>query len=193
MIDIVSAPVSSFIDLSYVKDEVIRSYAGVSEDGFLQQCIDASIQTIQNQTHLLFGTYTLDEFFVNFPQYLKFSPVSSITSIKYLDVDDVEQTLNTDVYRESLHKNPIKISLKENQHYPTLSNRNDERVTVRYVAGYSSSTDANFPKDLLQCVYFFISHFYDTRTAVALGPGMAGVDVPKTVDFLIRQYKVWHF
>lgn len=64
---------------------------------------------------------------------------SSITSIKYYDGSDVQQTVSTDVYSIDVARRLVR--LKHNQDWPTPNDRWDA-VEIKYVAGAGTvSTD----------------------------------------------------
>mgnify|MGYP001811619452 CR=1 FL=1 len=78
----------------------------------------------------------LDNFPVE-PIKLHRKPVSAITSIKYQDADDVQQTLATSVYKFDQPRREI--VLDYNQNWPdVLEQRN--AVEILYVAGYGDAS-----------------------------------------------------
>lgn len=117
---------------------------------------------------------TLDRFPLVFQ--LPLYPVLSIESIKYIDEDGTEQTLDASVYRVDTHSNPARITLAWNQTWPSarlLANA----VTVTFKAGYapdesSSPIDyrANIPEDLRQALIATVAHWYDNRDSATLPP-----------------------
>ena len=68
---------------------------------------------------------------------LPIAPVSSVTSITYLDTDGTSQTLSTDVYESVLHGLEPHIRLKINQSWPSIRCASDA-ITVTVQAGYST-------------------------------------------------------
>lgn len=71
---------------------------------------------------------------------LPMAPLQSITSVKYLDSDGVEQTLSTDVYEPVLIGLVVAIRLKPGQSWPAIRGASDA-VRVVAVAGYGAAAD----------------------------------------------------
>lgn len=71
---------------------------------------------------------------------LRWSPVSSITSVVYLDGDGDSQTLATSVYELANENGLGVVRLKNDQVWPTTQSHEDV-VTVTYVAGFGATPD----------------------------------------------------
>lgn len=84
------------------------------------------------------------------------SPLSSVTSITYLDTAGDSQTLATSVYKIDVARRPAAIWLKYNQTWPDTYNEANA-VTITYVAGYGS-TAADVPETAKQAVLFLVRH-----------------------------------
>jgi len=84
-------------------------------------------------------------------------PVQSITSIKYYDADDVEQTLSTDYYHTDLSSQPARIEVSETpETYDKLN-----AVTIEFVAGYGDAADV--PEHIKHAMLLYIGHLYENR------------------------------
>lgn len=70
-------------------------------------------------------------------------PLQSVTSVKYRDVDDVEQTFSADNYRVHANAHVGYIKLKDAASWPATAVR-DDAVTVEFVAGYGDATAVPF-------------------------------------------------
>jgi len=66
-------------------------------------------------------------------------PLTSISSIAYLDTAGASQTLSTDVYEVRTDGLTASIALKYGQSWPSI--RDGSRITVTAVAGYASIPD----------------------------------------------------
>lgn len=95
------------------------------------------------------------------------APVQSITSIKYLDTNAVEQTLATSVYEAVLpNKSPF-VRLKSGQSWPaTFTARDAVRVTM--VVGYEAP-----PAEALLAMRLHIAVPFDDRTDATSGAARA--------------------
>lgn len=96
---------------------------------------------------------------------LPIAPIASITSIKYLDPEGVEQTLASSVYEGVLIGLEPTIRLKINQSWPSIRTATDAiRVTVS--AGY-----AEVPAPIKHAMLLMIGNWFDSRTVGELTEG----------------------
>lgn len=93
-------------------------------------------------------------------------PVTSITSITYLDGDGTSQTLATTVY--AFESSGVKqfVRLKYGQTWPAT--RGDiNGITVTFVAGYATVLD--IPQRLKQACLLLITHWFENRGVIGDG------------------------
>lgn len=126
----------------------------------------------------------LDRFPVYGPIYLPKSPLSSITSITYLDADGASQTWSSANYRVITSTEPGTVNLAYQVTYPTTRNVAG-CVTVRFVAGYGS-TAASVPKAVKQAMLLLVGHWFANREAL----GNVGGMVEMAVESLLAMYRV---
>jgi uncharacterized phiE125 gp8 family phage protein len=88
-------------------------------------------------------------------------PIQSITSIKYIDANGTEQTINSSTYEVDLISPVCRIRLSE---VPTMKDSLNA-LKIRFVAGYTSS--ANVPANYKQAMYLIITSLYDNRNQVS--------------------------
>lgn len=141
--------------------------------------------------------YWLDAFPVDDDEIIKIPnpPLISITSIKYFDDDDVEQTWSSAEYVVDTdcawhgHVYPGRT-----YSWPTARDFR-KSVHIEYVAGYESSTSPvtgdNVPMTLKQAMLILIAHWYENREQVIVGSTIA--NVPDAYDALIANSKVRAF
>lgn len=84
------------------------------------------------------------------------APVQSITSISYIDVDGVTQTLATSVYELRNDVLQTSIVLKFNQVWPSI--QVGSRITVVAVVGYAA-----VPDDIKRAILLYIADGYADR------------------------------
>ena len=75
--------------------------------------------------------------------------------------------------------------MEANHGYESLSRERLAPVLVTFKAGYQ---DVSIPAALKQAMYLLLSHYYDTREMVAFNRNP--VSIPRSVEFLINQYKI---
>jgi len=116
------------------------------------------------------------------------APLSSVTSVVYLDNEGVSQTLSTDIYAVDTDSTVGNIHLKYNQSYPSV--RDDYHgVTITYVAGYGANA-ASVPEPLIQAIKLLTGHFYEQREPISFANNM--YEVPLTVNALLDMYRLFN-
>lgn len=106
--------------------------------------------------------------------YLPVAPVISVSSVKYLDTDGAEQTLDTSVYELVNTGLQPQIRLKINQTWPAIRCASDA-VRVTAVVGYST-----IPEPIRAAMLLIISSWFDNRN---VGP------VPEGAYSLLSNYR----
>lgn len=134
-----------------------------------------------------------DEIFIPRP------PLIEVSSVKYIDEDGVEQTLDTDVYLViDQGEMPSSIVRAEDQVWPDLYSRPDA-VRIRFRAGYSYDEDAspaeavdvNVPEEIRQAILLLVGLYFETREEVVLTPVRQELQpLPSGVEQLIEHLRV---
>jgi uncharacterized phiE125 gp8 family phage protein len=108
-------------------------------DEELAALIAAAREMVENDTGIVCYTGSFTQKFTDWSgvDLADVRPVTSITSIAYLDGDGTSQTLSTDVYQLETASVKQFVRLKYGQNWPTT--RGDTNgITVTYVAGYAT-------------------------------------------------------
>jgi len=108
------------------------------------------------------------------------APISSITSIAYLDTDGASQTLSTNVYELRADGIDAGIVLKSNQSWPAI--QYGSRITVTAAIGYSAA-----PEEIAHAMLMLVGHFYENRNASVVGE--SGSELPFSVNALICNHR----
>lgn len=116
--------------------------------------------------------------------------LQSVTSIIYIDIEGVTQTLATSVYDVFGvgGTQPARIAEAHGQSWPS-TRRQSDAVTVRFVAGYGDAT-TDVPEDIRHALLLMVGHLYEHREAVA-ERAMHGV--PMAAGALLGKHRVWGF
>lgn len=163
-----------------------------AEDTYIGSLITAARQRVEIDTGraLIHRTLrlTLDTFPANNVIRLEQSPLNSVTSIKYLDPDGVEQTFSSTLYSVSTYHTPGRIMLKDGESWPETDD-DGNAVTILYKSGYSDKSGAPIPSALTLGIMQLAAHWFMHREPVNIGNIVT--PIPKTIDYLILPYKVW--
>lgn len=122
---------------------------------------------------------------------LPYSPLASVTHIKYTDILGVQRTLDQSRYGVSVSRIPGQILLEYNQEWPTDTLRYTDPIEIQFVCGWSSAESV--PHSIRQAVRMLAAHWYEQREGVAMGT-TAAVDekeVPMGVSAAIAPWRVW--
>lgn len=118
-------------------------------------------------------------------------PLQSVTSIKYLDIEGVEATVDSgSVYLVDTTNRPGRIRLRLGQSWPADTLREMAAITVRFVAGYGDDPD-DVPQMIRQAMLLMIGDLYENRET-----SIVGTTVGKTTfatDSLLWPYRLVTF
>lgn len=116
---------------------------------------------------------------------LPLSPVSTITSIKYYDTANAQQTISGANY--SMHEDALSPYVKFISTYstPTLYDR-DDAIEVLFVAGYGA-TASDVPAAIRHAALMTIGHLYENRETVVIDS--TAVKLPMAADALLAPFR----
>lgn len=142
-----------------------------AEGGLISRLITTARQLCEQKLDMSLVEKTLEiaqrSFHCPCPIELPQGPVRSIVSVKYLDADGVDTTLDPSRYRISPYASTVVLMRAYNVDWPTARCDVDS-IRVRYTAGYPSSDSPpqTVPKPILQAMHLYIAHYYGHREAV---------------------------
>lgn len=170
--------------LKHIKDES----ADVARQAEVLAFLAAARAHAEHYCGCSFGSQTLELALDAFPAggiELVRPPVTSITSVKYLDTAGVEQTVSsTDYTLDDYGSQKHWVLPAYDVEWPdTLDTPN--AVKVRYVAGA-----ATLPEAVRNALLLFVGHLDQNREAVTVTSGSA-LELPLAVKALLDTQKVW--
>lgn len=138
-----------------------------ADDALITALIKAARQwceDFQNRSYITQTiTWKLDEFPEEF--IVPRPKLQSVASIKYIDTNGTEQTLDGSYYDVDIYSEPARISLAYGKSWPAL--RGDiNSVEVIYNAGYGDADSV--PDRIKAAIKLFIAHLYENRENVSL-------------------------
>lgn len=159
-----TAPTLEPLSLDEVKQSLEIASATTSHDALLERLVSEARQAVEDDTGHLAGTRSLVEKLDDWPATwieLHRRPVTSVTSITYIDAAGVTQTWSSAYYVVDLYRVRPCIRLAYQQSWPTV--RGDESgIAVTYVAGYAAR--ASIPETFRQAVLLRVAQMFDDRT-----------------------------
>jgi uncharacterized phiE125 gp8 family phage protein len=160
----------------------------------LQPYIQAAASHLETICNRRFLQQTWKLFLDGFPAsgeiVLPYSPLVSVTHLKYTNTAGTQTTLPTTEYAVSL-RTPGVLRLKYNKTWPTDTLETTDPIEVQFVCGWSNA--ASVPLPLKQAIRMLASHFYENREAVIVGTTAAvdEAELPFAVSALIAPWRVW--
>lgn len=112
--------------------------------------------------------------------------LQSVTSVKYQDQDDAEQTLDTSVYRVVTAVDPGRIRLDYGQSWPDLYPV-DATITIRAVVGYGDAA-TDIPEEIIQGMLLLIGHWLENEEASIMAVSLQ--EIPIGVNDCFDQHRL---
>jgi uncharacterized phiE125 gp8 family phage protein len=151
-----------------------ETLASVDNDAYIDALIKRARQTAEARTGrtLLATTWKL-LFDHGFPHaiVLEHGPILSVTSVKYIDNDGVQQTLAPSAYQAAVARMPARIVPAYGTLWP-VTRCQPEAVEVIYTAGYADA-DA-IPQGIIHWMFLAVTWMYENRSLAGEAP-----DVPR--------------
>lgn len=120
-----------------------------------------------------------------------YSPLVSVSHIKYTDTSGVQTTFPATEYGVSTARTPGQILLEYQKDWPTETLRVTDPIEIQFVCGWPDQ--ASVPTPIKQAIRMLASHFYEHRESVVVGT-TAAVDekeLPMAASALIAPFRVW--
>lgn len=167
------------------------------EDDYIDTLIASARKYCEAYCNRVFITQTWiqleDEF--NDVIELKVNPVISLTSLKYYDTNESQQTLtdNTANFQKRFNRDVAKIYEGTTNDFPNISTKWVEPIEITYVCGYGAASDV--PEDIKHAIKLMVAHLYENREAVNVPiAGMPNdIKLPLAVRNILDRYRIRHF
>jgi uncharacterized phiE125 gp8 family phage protein len=176
-------PVTLFEAKTHLRLEASGSLPDGYDDEYILSLITAARTAAENYLEKSLVVITRDLLIDEFPScviQLPMGPVTSITSIKYIDFNGVEQTLSSSVYSLFTHDGADLISTKYGQMWPSTRTE-PNAVRIKYVAGYT-----DVPAPVKHAIKLLITDYYENRQGKTEGQ----LYVNEAVKNLLTPYKM---
>jgi uncharacterized phiE125 gp8 family phage protein len=161
------------------------------DDTLIGDYVSAATAWCQNFTERQFinatWKYRLDKWPTDIV--IPISPLSSVTSIQYIDADGATQTLSSSEYTVDTAIEPGRIVLAYGKDWPNLQEV-IQAVIVTFVAGYGSA-GSDVPQSIRTAVRILTAHWYEIREPIVTGTIVA--KVPMSIESILWQYRTVEF
>jgi len=116
---------------------------------------------------------------------LPYPPLTTVSSITYVDTAGTTQTLSSALYTVDTDSKPGRISPVYAEVWP-LTRDQLQAVTITYTAGYASA--AAVPQVIKQAILLLVGHWYENREASLVGETSSALTL--AVESLLMSQ--WH-
>ena len=182
------APAAEPVSLAEAKIHLRQDFP--DDDDLITTLIAAARQHVSMVTRRAFvnTTYTLklDEYPTEI--WIPVSPLSSVTSITYIDTNGNSQTEALSVYSVDTDTEPGRISQAFDQSWSDTRDQNNA-ITVTFISGYGAAA-SDVPETFKASIKLLVGHWYQSREAVAVSIGGNIVEIPLALKMLLDGQRV---
>lgn len=125
-----------------------------------------------------------------FEIFLDHTPVSTVNSITYTDVDGNTQTLSPSLYKTDFVTEPCRVVPAYGTSWPGTRNE-ISAVSVAYTCGYGSA-GAAVPEAIRQWMRLRVGAMYENREEFLTGQRITMIELP-FIDGILQDYRVQTF
>ena len=123
-------------------------------------------------------------------------PLKSVTTVKYYDGDEVQQTWDNTKYTVDTDSTPPLLYANMGESYPT-TRLFRKSVTIRAVTGYTDSAASpidladNVPNSIKTAISMLVAHLYENREIAMVG--LSASETPMSYQTILASYKLRFF
>lgn len=166
---LITAATSNPITAEDLKTDILNFQNDLDNISLLEFNIEAATNWLQESTARQFMQATWMQTFDCWPgRHLVFdmAPVASVSSVKYYDVDGVQQTLSSSYYWVDTRSRPPRLTFKPSFSEPSLEDGRPGAIEVTFVAGYANV--AAVPAIAKLAIKQLVMYWYNQREALAV-------------------------
>lgn len=187
---LVTAPAAALFTLTEVKAQCRVDHT--DDDTLLTRLIDVGTSYLDGYRGILRRCLINQTWKINLDGFcdddidLPLGNLVSITSVKYYDANNTQQTLSSSYYSAFQGPRGPYVSLNETYSWPVTYDRKDA-VEITWVAGFGAAA-ANVPEAIRHAGLMYIAHLYDNRSTVSAGETV--VEMPMAFHALVAPFRM---
>lgn len=185
---LVTPPTAEPVTLSEAKANL--RVTSSDDDSMISAMITDARDWAENFTQRAIMTQTWDYMIDTFTDdiELPLPPLQSVTSVKYIDADGIEQTLASTEYAVDTAADRGVVRLAYNKTWP-VTRTQANAVTIRFVAGYSATNP--LPGAIKRACLLIINELYARRENAIVGAPIT--TVPVNAEYTLWPYRSLRF
>lgn len=136
------------------------------DDDYIETCIKAAVRRIDGREGWLRRALVNRTYRLYLPWFpvarciaLPLPPLNSVSSVKYYDQNDIEQTFSASSYQEVKHEDEGYIYLKTGESWPGGTYERPDAVTIEFVAGYGAA-GSDVPDNIRHAILIDVAGLY---------------------------------
>ena len=187
-------PATEPVTLVEVKEHLRVDFS--DEDDYINTLITTARKYCESYTNKVFITQTWRQNMAYFPNViqLKVSPVISLTSLKYYDTDEAQQTItdNSNNFQKDFLSDTGSIHEGLVNAFPSVGDTINA-VEIITVCGYGAASYV--PANIKHAIKLMVSHLYENREGVnvVVGGLAMQIELPNAVKHLLSPFRVKTF
>ena len=136
------------------------------DDRYIQTLLLAATKWAEDFQNRIYVTRTMTDYLDNWETIIRpiYSPLVSVTTIKYYDTDGVQQTLSNTLYRVDTNTEPGRITEAYDTSWPDIRLITNT-IEIEYLTGYG--TASKVPDDVKAAIKLIVGHLYEHREVVS--------------------------
>ncbi len=164
-IEVSSAPTVYPVGIGELKDHLRIVHS--ADDEQLRIAIKEATEALQTDTRRYYVNHTIVERYDEWPLSevrsvaLSRAPVSSVTSITYVDTDGASQTWASTNYNVDTYAEPGRIEVEWDKTVPAIRYEQNT-IAITYVVGYGADA-SNVPERAKRAIKLYAGAVYDNR------------------------------
>ena len=184
-------PATEPITLVEAKSHLRVTFA--DEDTYINTLITSARKYCEAYCNRVFITQTWrqNENAWAYPIKLMVNPVISLTSLKYIDTNEAQQTItdNTNNFQKDFNSDVAKIYSGLVEAFPAIG-ISINPIEIITVCGYGAASDV--PDDIKHAIKLMVSHLYENRDMVnvPLNSLSSDIPMPSAVPSLLNRYRI---
>ena len=183
---LITPPTTEPVTVAEAKDHLRLEH--VLDDGYVSTLITAARAHVEEKLRRSIMAQTWELVLPAFSTdviELPWGKLVSVTSVKYLDANAVEQTFSSSSYYVDTDTVNGRVILDSDLSWPETTTRWNA-VVIRYVVGWPSPVEV--PAPIKQAMLLLVSHMYENRSPEIVGTIVSPVNF--AVDALLNPYRV---
>ena len=190
---ITSEPATEPVTITEAREHLRNEDLSGVDDDYVNSLIVAARRFCEGYTNRVFITQTWrqNENQWRNPIQLKVNPVVSVSSLKYIDSNETQQTItdSTDNYQKDLNSDVAKIYDGLVNSFPAIGSSINP-IEIITICGYGAASDV--PDDIKHAIKLMISQFYEFREGVnvPLNSATSDIKIPSSVYSLLNRYRI---